>query len=111
MNTNFETMITTSIPVWAWNGWNSQWVTGSLTREAVAARVDELKQRDDFESATVIEDGEHLTFVVVNSREFYGQRVKTEFVTTRRGEILTDEEDNLQGDWTPADSEVTNVHD
>jgi len=99
METSFETMITTSIPVWAWNGYNSQWVESNLTREEVAARVAQDKQSDDFDSATVIEDGVYLTVCTVNSREFYGQRVETQIYTTRRGAFVPDEEDNLQGDW------------
>lgn len=89
-------------PVWAWNGWSEQDVCSGLSRREIVRAI--LRERHDkkwgdYFTVTATEDEEHLTVVVVLEYDYYGWRRKRHIYTTRAGEFVPDEDDNLVGDW------------
>jgi hypothetical protein len=91
------------IPLWAWNGYNSQWVEPALTREeAISQAFAELKLHGETCNASVIEDADDVTIVVHNSYDFYGRRESVTIYTTRKGTVRRDEVDDNAYDYYPA---------
>lgn len=87
--------------VWAWNGWNSQYVEEKLGRKQVVRAMLEARHNRQYglDSIVVLEDDEHLTAVVTASQEFYGERRAVTVYTTRAGAWDMDD-DGLGGVWT-----------
>ena len=93
-----------TVPVWSWNGYNEQWCESFADRETVIKEAMSHMEREGgkLETATVIEDDEHVTITVESGYEFYGWRWKVYVFTTRPGAFVMDEDDNTLGEWTPA---------
>lgn len=85
-----------SIQVWAWNGWNSQWVESGLSAADLLSRVEEARA-EGYE--VIPADG---LVIVKDEYDFYGWRESITIYTTHKGDIVLDEENNLIGDWFPA---------
>lgn len=103
METVTAKMMNTSVPVWAWNGYNSQWVQCGLTRDEACAQASEIvKKAEKFShdsKYTVLEDSEVFTVQVIDSYDLHGWRESVHIFTTRIGQVEHDPDDNLRGDW------------
>lgn len=83
-----------TIPVWAWNGWNSQWVQSGMSGLDLLSQAGEAKAKGD----EVIQPEDGLV-IVKHEYDFYGWRSRVMIYTTVPGRVVLDKDDNLLGDW------------
>lgn len=91
--------------VWAWNGYNAQWLEAQMTRKEIVREMLKARREDDLDSIVILKDDDNaFTVEIFQSYDFYGRRWKRRILTTAHGLYEEDEEDNLAGYWVFPDS-------